>query len=101
MIINLNAENFNEEVVSKKGKILVDFFAVWCGPCKMIHPILEKFAEESSDVRVGQVDVDELVQEAVNYKVNVIPTLILFEDGVELKRAAGFMDEAQLKEFVG
>ena len=100
-IIDLNAANFNEEVLSAKGKILVDFFAVWCGPCKMIHPILEKFAENRSDIRVAQVNVDELVQEAMNYKISVIPTLVLFEDGVEIKRVSGFMDEEQLTEFVG
>ena len=100
-IINLDEKNFKEEVVSKKGKILVDFFAVWCGPCKMLHPVLEKFAEENDGIRVGRVNVDELTSEAVNYKVNVIPTLILFEDGVEKKRSAGFMDEDELKAFVG
>ena len=100
-IINLNAANFKSEVTEKKGRILVDFFAVWCGPCKMLHPVLEKFAKENDDLRVGQVDVDELVVEAVTYKVKVIPTLILFEDGIEIKRAVGYMDDTQLKNFVG
>lgn len=98
--IILNAENFDEEVINKKGKILVDFYAVWCGPCKMLAPVLEKFASEQELVRVAKLNVDETTEKAIEYDVRVIPTVILFENGVELKRSVGFINENELKEFV-
>ncbi|MBO7368677.1 MAG: thioredoxin [Clostridia bacterium] len=99
-VVLLNKENFKEEVIEKKGKVLVDFFAVWCGPCKMLAPVLEEFAKKREDIEVKKLNVDEMVESAIEYGVNVIPTLILFENGVEKKRSVGFIKEDELNDLV-
>lgn len=93
-IIHLKNENFKELI---KEKTLVDFYANWCGPCKMIAPELEK---AESSVKVVKVDVDEFEDLAKEYGVMSIPTLILFEDGKELKRNIGFIDKDRIQKFV-
>jgi thioredoxin 1 len=93
-IIHLTNENFKELI---KEKTLVDFYANWCGPCKMISPELEKV---ESEVKVVKVDVDEFEKLAKEYGVMSIPTLILFENGKELKRNIGFMDRDRIQKFV-
>ena len=99
-IVLLNKENFSKEVLEKKGKVLVDFYAVWCGPCKMLAPVLEEFAKNRDDIEVKKLNVDEMVESAIEYGVNVIPTLILFENGVEKKRSVGFIKEDELNDLV-
>lgn len=99
--VRLNVSNFESEVTNAEGKILVDFFATWCGPCKMLAPILAEFAESRDDVKVCKLDVDEAAPLAIKYGVNVIPTLILFENGSVVKKEVGFMDKSQLDKFVG
>ena len=93
-IIHLTNENFKELI---KEKTLVDFYANWCGPCKMIAPELEKV---ESKVKVVKVDVDEFEKLAKEYGVMSIPTLILFENGKEVKRNIGFMDRDRIQNFV-
>ena len=93
-IIHLKNENF-EELINKK--ILVDFYANWCGPCKMIAPELEKV---ESNLKVVKVDVDEFEDLARTYGGMSIPTLILLEDGKEVKRNIGFMDKDRIKKFI-
>ena len=93
-IIHLQNENFNELI---KEKTLVDFYANWCGPCKMIAPELEKV---ESSVKVIKVDVDEFEDLARTYGVMSIPTLVLFENGKELKRTIGFMDKDKIEKFI-
>lgn len=93
-IIHLQNENFNELI---KEKTLVDFYANWCGPCKMIAPELEKV---ESNVKVIKVDVDEFEDLARTYGVMSIPTLVLFENGKELKRTIGFMDKDKIEKFI-
>ena len=93
-IIHLQNENFNELI---KEKTLVDFYANWCGPCKMIAPELEKV---ESNVKVIKVDVDEFEELARTYGVMSIPTLVLFENGKELKRTIGFVDKDKIEKFI-
>ena len=93
-IIHLEKENFKELI---KEKILVDFYANWCGPCKMIAPELEKV---ESSVKVVKVDVDEHEELARQYGVMSIPTLILFDNGKEIKRTIGFIDRENIKKFI-
>ena len=93
-MINYNGENFNEIT---KEKVLVDFYASWCGPCKMLSPVLEKI---SNDIKVVKVDVDKYQDLAREYGVMSIPCLILFEDNKEIKRNIGFIPEPKLKEFI-
>ena len=93
-IIHLKNENFKELI---KEKTLVDFYANWCGPCKMIAPELEKV---ESSVKVVKVDVDEFEDIAREYGVMSIPTLVLFNNGKEVKRTIGFIDKDRIQKFI-
>lgn len=84
-----NKEEFNDLI--KKENVLVDFFATWCGPCKMIGPSIEKLAQENSDVAVIKVDVDKHPEIAANYGVQTIPTLIAFKEGQIVSQKIGFI----------
>ena len=88
MLKKLNAQNFNDEM--KSGTVLVDFYADWCGPCKMVAPIVDEIAKERADISVGKVNVDESNALAMQYGVTSIPTLIVFKDGKEHARLVGF-----------
>ena len=98
--IILTTENFEEEVLKSEGKVLVDFWATWCAPCRMLAPELESFAFSQDEVKVGKVNVDEESSLAVKYGVNVIPTMLLFENGEELKRRSGYCKQSDIEEFV-
>ena len=95
-IIHLEEESKFAELINSK-KILVDFFATWCGPCKMLGPVLEK---AESEVKVIKVDTDEFDDLAREYGVMSIPTLVLIEKGKEVKRHIGFIDKANLENFL-
>ena len=94
MVKILNNENFEEEI---KTRILVDFNAEWCGPCKMLDPILEELSEEYN---IGSVNVDEFEELAKRFGIMSIPCLIIFENGEEVKRSVGFMSKSDVKEFI-
>ena len=96
MLINYKENNFNEII---KKKVLVDFYATWCGPCKMLLPVLEQVAEEV-DIDIVKINVDENSDLAKEYGVMSIPCLILFESGKEIKRNLGFMPKDKIKEFI-
>lgn len=93
-IIHLENQNFKDLI---KDKILVDFYANWCGPCKMLAPILEKV---DSNLKVVKVDVDAFEKLAKEYGVMSIPTLVLFENGKEIKRNIGFISKEQIENFL-
>ncbi len=99
MLIHLeNAEQFRE--IIKSGTVLLDFFATWCGPCKMLTPELEKFSEKHPDVTVVKIDVDEYGEIAAVFNVNAVPTLLVFKDGEQKAASAGFKPLPQLERFV-
>lgn len=95
-IIHLEKNNF-KELISSENKILVDFYATWCGPCKMLGPVLENY---QSTIKVIKVDTDEFEDLAREYGVMSIPTLVLIESGKETKRNVGFIDEDELENFL-
>ena len=89
------------EETLKEGTVLVDFFASWCGPCRMIAPILEEISEERVDVKIVKVDVDELPELARRYGIMSIPTLLIFKDGTLVSKTMGYQDKDSLNEFIG
>lgn len=98
MITKYSGNEFKELI--KEGVTLVDFFATWCGPCKMLAPEFEKLAENTENVNFITVDIDEHRELAINSGVQSVPTLVLFKDGVEVSRRTGFAPEAQLANWI-
>ncbi len=98
-ITNLTNDSFDELVANAEGPVLVDFWAEWCGPCKMIAPILDEIAEEHGEkISIAKVNVDEADQIALRYQVLSIPTLIVFENGEPAKKMVGAAGKAKLLE---
>ncbi|MBR2409593.1 MAG: thioredoxin [Lachnospiraceae bacterium] len=99
MAEHLTAENFKEKVEDTKGTVLVDFFATWCGPCKMVAPAVEQLSEEyAGKAAVYKLDVDEAQDVAMKYRVMSIPTLVFFKDGQETERIRGAVSRGELAE---
>ena len=98
MVIHLEKENFDE--IIKEGKVLVDFYAEWCGPCKMLAPIIEEVAKENEAIKFVKVNVDEHEDLSQKYGVMSIPTLILMENGEEKKKQIGFLPKEVLEEWL-
>ncbi len=99
MEVNLNKENFEQEVLKSDKTVLVDFWATWCGPCQMIAPVVENIAKEGK-VKVGKVNVDDEQELAINYGVMSIPTLIFFKNGNPVKEVVGFHSKSELEEII-
>jgi thioredoxin 1 len=101
MVITLTNDNFEQEVLKAKGKVLVDFWADWCGPCKMLSPLVDEIAGEmDGKIKVGKLNVDEARLIASRYGVMSIPTLILFENGEIVNQSVGFINKQQIAAFV-
>lgn len=98
-MINVNDSNFENEVLSYKGMVLIDFYADWCGPCKTFGPIFEDFSQDITDVKCVKVNVDESTISR-KYKVMSIPTVILFKHGEVCDRFIGVMQKRDLHDFV-
>ena len=95
MLKHLENENFNE--IIKQDKVLIDFYAEWCGPCKMLSPILE---ELENDIKIIKVDVDKLPKLAEQFRVMSIPTLVFFNDGKVKNEIVGFRDKTELEDII-
>jgi len=98
--IEVNLENFEEKVLKSKKLVLVDFFATWCGPCKMLAPVLEEVCKEVKDVTIAKLDVDESLDLAKEYGVMSVPTVIFFKEGKEIDRFSGYRQKTQILEAI-
>ncbi|MCD8089676.1 MAG: thioredoxin [Clostridiales bacterium] len=98
--ITLTKENFEAEVIKSEKPVLVDFWAAWCGPCRMLSPILSEIAEENDDIKVGKVNVDEQIELAMAYKVSSIPLVILFKNGEAVKKSVGYCPKEEILELL-
>lgn len=96
--IHLTDENFAKEVLEYKGVVLVDFWAPWCGPCRMLGPVIEELAAEyESKAKICKINTDEAPEKSVQYKIASIPTLMLFKDGQLVKQMVGLQSKEELK----
>ena len=102
MEVKLTKDNFEAEVTNSLKPVLVDFWAEWCGPCRMLAPVLEEVAEaRETDLAVGKVNVDEEPELAARFGILSIPTLILFDGGEPVKKTIGYLSRPELDEFLG
>ena len=100
-VVTITDDNFDEEVSSSQTPVLVDYWATWCGPCKMVGPIVEEIAIEFSDkIKVGKLDVDANQTSAAQQNVMSIPTLAIFKDGELIAQQVGALSKTQLTEFI-
>ena len=96
-VLKINNENFEDEIIKSNKTVIVDFYADWCGPCKMMSPIIDKVAEELGDtVKVGKVNIDENIELAQKYGIMSIPTIMIFKDGNIDKKIVGLTDKNEL-----
>lgn len=100
MTVNVTAENFDEEVLNYKGKVLVDFWAEWCGPCMMLGPIIEEVSEEVDDVKFCKVNCDEARDVALQFEIMTIPNLIVFENGEQVNQSIGYIEKEDVLELI-
>lgn len=99
-VISITNENFKSEVLDDPGVVLVDFWASWCGPCKMLSPVVDEVAEELEGVKVGKINVDEQPELASQYRIMTIPTLVVLKNGEEVTRSSGVISKEDIKELV-
>jgi thioredoxin 1 len=95
-VIAITKENFNKEVLESAKPVLLDFWASWCGPCRMVSPIIDEIAAESPDIKVGKINVDEQNELAANFNVMSIPTLVVIRDGKVVNKAVGVRPKQQI-----
>ena len=100
-IKNVDKNNFKDEVISSNIPVLVDFNATWCGPCKMIRPILDEIASDNENIKIVSIDVDKQQELASEYGVISIPCLVLFKNGKEEKRIIGMQPKEYIESFIG
>ncbi|MGN0998607.1 MAG: thioredoxin [Faecousia sp.] len=95
-VITITQNNFDSEVLHSGKKVLLDFWATWCGPCRMVSPIVDEIAEERSDIKVGKINVDAEPALASQFGIVSIPTLVVMENGKVVNQAVGAMPKAQI-----
>ncbi len=99
-VIHVDSDSFEKEVLQSEIPVLVDFWAPWCGPCKMLGPIIDDLSEQATDVKICKLNTDESDQIAIRYRVMSIPTLILFKDGQPVATTVGVKTKSELLQFI-
>ena len=98
--IKITSENFAEEVLNSAKPVLVDFWATWCGPCRMLGPVIEEIADERTDIKVCKINVDEEKKLAMKYRVMSIPTVLVFKNGQVVKQSVGAVPKEDILELL-
>lgn len=99
-VLHVKTDEFETEVLKSDKKVLVDFYADWCGPCKMMAPILDELSNENTEIKIAKVNVDEESAIAEQYKIMSIPTLIVFDKGEVYKKSVGLIGKADILELL-
>ena len=99
-VIEVTSQNFEEEVLKSEKPVLIDFYATWCGPCKILSPIVEEAAKENENAKFVKIDIDKTDDIAMQYQVMSIPTLVLIQNGEEKDRIVGIVDKNQILDFI-
>ena len=100
MSIHITAETFEEQVIKSTKPVLVDFYAVWCGPCQMLAPVIEELENSRDDFLAVKIDVDQEPALAQRFSITAVPTLLLFRNGENVKRVSGFLSKDALEQFI-
>lgn len=100
MEITISKSNFQDEVMNSDKPVLIDFWATWCGPCRMLAPIIEEIANEHNDIKVGKVNVDEEAELAEKFDIESIPTLVLIKNGKIVSRSLGYRPKSDIEEML-
>ena len=96
----MDKENFEKEVLNESKKVLVDFYAQWCGPCQVLSPIVEEVAKSNPDIKVVRVNIDDAESLAIDYGVMSIPTLVVIEAGKEVNRSVGLISQNEIEDLI-
>lgn len=97
MVVSVTKTNFEQEVLQAEGTVLVDFWASWCAPCRMLAPVVEKVAEDHTEIKVCKINVDEEAELAAKYKVMSIPTLVVFRQGEPANKSVGVVSKEEIE----
>ncbi len=95
-VIKINKDNFQSEVINSNKTVLLDFYADWCGPCRMVSPIVDEIAEERADIKVGKINVDEQSELAERFGISSIPALVVMKDGKIVNQSVGARPKEQI-----
>lgn len=99
-VLKITADNFKKEVLEESKTVLIDFYADWCGPCKMLAPVLEEIAKENINTKFVKINVDDAQDLAMEYNVMSIPTLVVIKNGKEVNRVVGLVSKSELMEII-
>ena len=99
-VTKITSENFEIEVLKSEKTVLVDFYADWCGPCKMLSPVVDEVAQENEDIKVVKINVDEAQNVAMKYNIMSIPTLVVIKNSREVARSVGVVDKSEIVEML-
>ena len=99
-VLKIKSESFEEEVLKSEKPVLVDFYADWCGPCKMLSPVIEQIARENDDSKVVKINIDENRDLALDYDVMSIPTVVAIKEGKEVNRIVGYVDKSEILKLI-